>query len=152
MNPYAATYPIIAFVVQWTLSIISVIIVLSPFVYLSIRRWRKNISASWLQIAIAYIISILSSCLLVWAIIFGNILDYGVLEDYIIKSVQWMIVLSILAWLLLIFISVKLVKGRFTIINMSIAVFTTCLIVWVSVKWLLPYAVALMLGYVRNNL
>ena len=138
--------------VQWTLSIISVIIVLSPFVYLSIRRWRKNISASWLQIAIAYIISILSSCLLVWAIIFGNILDYGVLEDYIIKSVQWMIVLSILAWLLLIFISVKLVKGRFTIINMSIAVFTTCLIVWVSVKWLLPYAVALMLGYVRNNL
>ncbi|KKQ83077.1 MAG: hypothetical protein UT07_C0010G0001, partial [Parcubacteria group bacterium GW2011_GWB1_38_8] len=141
-----------AFVVQWTLSIISVIIVLSPFVYLSIRRWRKNISASWLQIAIAYIISILSSCLLVWAIIFGNILDYGVLEDYIIKSVQWMIVLSILAWLLLIFISVKLVKGRFTIINMFIAVFTTCLIIWVSVKWLLPYAVALMLGYVRNNL
>jgi len=152
MNPYAATYPIIAFVVQLTLSIISVIIVLSPFVYLSIRRWRKNISASWLQIAIAYIISILSSCLLVWAIIFGNILDYGVLEDYIIKSVQWMIVLSILAWLLLIFISVKLVKGRFTIINMFIAVFTTCLIIWVSVKWLLPYAVALMLGYVRNNL
>ncbi|MEK7176745.1 MAG: hypothetical protein AAB719_00385 [Patescibacteria group bacterium] len=155
MKPYLTPNEPLAFVIQWGLLIVSILLVFSPFIYLGIRKWKKQLTVGWWQVMGAYIASVVifvfymyfaSSKLGDWLVAKYPWLDYPFVE-----ALSHLLLVFPLVLVLSVFYSTLLIRSKFTILNIIVSILIAAIITWIFIL-LLPYAVGLMLGYIRSHI
>lgn len=157
MKPYLTPNPTLAFVIEWGVLIISILLVFSPFIYLGIKKWKKHLQISWKQIFASYFLSFL--IYYVWEVVIIGKLDRFVYKNYI--NTTWlqdaitnpgfkMIFVVVTMWPILVFYSTKLVKERLTLLDFFVSLGISTLL-FCSFVILLFYLMAVALGYVGRT-
>lgn len=158
MKPYLLPNPNLAFVIEWGVLIISILLVFSPFIYLGIRKWKKHLLVSWAHVAGAYLLSFVIYPIWDWWIlgkvdryIYDNYVNSGWLQDAISDPGFRMIFIVVIAWPLLVFYSSKLItKGRFTLLNFIISLGASILLL-IALVALWAFLVVVGLGYIGRT-
>lgn len=144
MKPYLTPNPTLAFVVEWGILIISILLVFSPFIYLGFRKWKRNLSVGWLHVIGAYILSFAIYLIWDWWIlgkvdkwIYNNFTNTHWLQQAIFKPSFRMIFIATIGWLIMVFFSSVLIKNKpynlihfISALAISIAMFFVLLKVW----------------------
>ena len=140
MKPYLTPNPTLAFVIEWGVLILSIILVFSPFIYLGIRKWKKHLPISWKQILASYFSSFLIYYVWDWIILnkldrylYNNYINSGWIQNAFLNPSLKMILILTITWPLLVFYCTKLVKEKFTlknfIVSLVISVILFCIII-----------------------
>ena len=131
MKPYLTPNLSLAFVIEWGVLIISILLVFSPFIYLGIRKWKWYLSVSWKQIIASYFLSFAIYYIWEWVFldkldrfIYNNYVNTGWLQDAFYNPSFKMIFIVMVVWPLLIFYSTKLIKEKFTRKNLIMSLIT----------------------------
>ena len=157
MKPYLTPNPILAFVIEWGVLILSILLVFSPFIYLGIRKWKKHLLISWKQIFISYLSSFAIYYVWDWVIlnkldrwIYNSYINSGWLQDAFFDPSFKMMFIVVIGWPLLIFYVVMALKqGKFTLKNfvlsliVAIIFFASMVIIWL-------YLMVIGLGYIGS--
>jgi hypothetical protein len=154
MKPYLTPNPALAFVIEWGVLILSILLVFSPFIYLGIRKWKKHLPITWKQIFISYFSSFLIYYVWDWVVldkldrwIYNSYINSGWLQNAFFNPSFRMIFINIITWPLLVFYCTKLVKERFTRKNFIIS-----LLVAIAMFILLTSILAFMTAWALTNI
>jgi len=125
------------YIAEWLILIVSILIVFSPFIYIGIKKWKWHQMVSWVQVLLAYILSI--AIYYIWWIVISKI-DRFIYNNHLLGkwafdvidfSAEAMVFSVILIWPFLVFYSTKLVKGRFTIWTFGLSLlFSLLMLAW----------------------
>lgn len=146
MKPYLNPNPTLAFIIEWGVLIISLLLVFSPFIYLGIRKWKRHLPVSWKQVFASYFFSFLIYFVWEWIIlnkidryIYNNFINTWWLQSAIGDPGFKMIFIIILGWPTLVFYCIKLVKGKFTkknfVISLFIAILGILMLFFITLYW-----------------
>ncbi|MFZ2484390.1 MAG: hypothetical protein WAX80_02650 [Minisyncoccia bacterium] len=158
MKPYLTPNPTLAFVIEWGVLIISILLVFSPFIYLGIRKWKRHLLINWKQVIGAYLSSFAIYFVWEWVIldkldqfISNNYINAGWLQNAFFDPGFRMIFVVVITWPLLVFYCSKLVtRERFTLLNF-ITSFIISILLFCGLVVLLFYAMAAALGYAGSH-
>ncbi|KKQ83222.1 MAG: hypothetical protein UT07_C0008G0029 [Parcubacteria group bacterium GW2011_GWB1_38_8] len=127
MKPYLTPNPTLAFVIEWGVLIISILLVFSPFIYLGIKKWKKNLPVSWKQVVGAYVSSFAIYFIWEWVILvkidmwlYNGFTNTGWLRNVLSGPSFKMIFITMFGWPLLAFYCTKLIRDKFTFLNLSL--------------------------------
>src|SRR3989344_2114178 len=133
--------PIMEFVVEWGVLLVSILLVFSPFIYLGIRKWRKHLSVTFMQVIGAYLISfflyvsewIVLNKLDVWS--YSNFPNAQWIRDAIFSPFFRTIFITGLAWPALVFYCSVLIKKRpYNVWHFVVSLFISILMLYFLFK------------------
>lgn len=157
MKPYLTPNPPLAFVIEWGVLLLSILLVLSPFIYLGIRKWKKHLPISWKQVFISYLSSF--AIYFIWELvildkldswIYNSYVNSGWLQDAFFKPSFRMIFMVATLWPILIFYCTKLVKEKFTLKNFIVSLVISILF-FCGLVVLLFFLMTIAMGSIGRN-
>ena len=157
MKPYLTPNLSLAFVIEWGILIISILLVFSPFIYLGIRKWKQHLLVNWKHVIGAYLLSFALYSLHFWVLskvdsfLYDNHPNSSWLQHAIANVLFHELFMIIPLWSLLIFYCSKLIiKSRFSLLHFIISLALSILLFF-SLIVVTLYLMAVTLGSIGRN-